>query len=241
MMNARRSSTVRRVFFPILGLNLLALFAILIGSIFVDYRELYHQTVLADTIEYQLLVSALIIAFEVAVVIWFLVRFSRRERPAVRDLLTAGEGEVIEFKSSLRWDHREGRVNKELEYVVAKTLAGFLNKNGGTLVIGVNDQGVVLGLEPDWNTLHKKDGDGFLLQLTNVVNTFLGTPVHRFLDITLERLNDKTVCLVTVSPSSFPVYLKRDERQEFFIRAASSTQPMEMAAAHTYITSHWRA
>jgi predicted HTH transcriptional regulator len=72
----------------------------------------------------------------------------------VEALVARGEDENLEFKSSARWDYREGQANKTLEVVIVKTIAGFLNGNGGILVIGVNDDGEVLGLEPDYKTLN---------------------------------------------------------------------------------------
>ena len=71
----------------------------------------------------------------------------------VRALIAAGENETLEFKSSLRWDRREERVNKVLEQMVVKTLAGFLNALGGTLLIGIDDDEAIVGLAADYATL----------------------------------------------------------------------------------------
>ncbi len=79
----------------------------------------------------------------------------------MRRLMATGENDRIEFKSSLRWDVKEQRVNKQLEKVVVKTLAGFLNAEGGTLLIGVDDAGAVIGLAGDYEALRKRDRDGF--------------------------------------------------------------------------------
>jgi len=63
-------------------------------------------------------------------------------------IVRQGEGPYLEFKSSLRWDMAESRINRALEGVVLKTLAGFLNSHvGGTLLIGVTDNGEIIGLE----------------------------------------------------------------------------------------------
>ena len=73
-----------------------------------------------------------------------------------------GESEVLEFKSSARWDYREERVTKVLEQVIVKTLAAFLNAKGGILLIGVDDSGGIPGLERDYATLGKRpDRDGY--------------------------------------------------------------------------------
>jgi hypothetical protein len=87
----------------------------------------------------------------------------------VEALVASEEDENLEFKSSARWDYREGRPNKALEAGIVKTIAGFLNGKGGFLVIGVNDDGEVLGLETDYKTLGKRpDRDGYQQFLINV-------------------------------------------------------------------------
>ena len=106
----------------------------------------------------------------------------------VRALIAAGESETLEFKSSLRWDRREDCVNKALEGVVVKTLAGFLNAAGGTLLIGVDDGGALVGLAADYATLKKQDRDGFELHLQNILARDLGEAASSsFLDRELPR------------------------------------------------------
>src|SRR6266571_9260234 len=74
-------------------------------------------------------------------------------------LIAEGESDELEFKSTLRWDLKEGTVNKRLEEVIAKTVAAFANSQGGTLLIGVDDEGQVLGLEHDYLSLGDVDRD----------------------------------------------------------------------------------
>jgi hypothetical protein len=82
-----------------------------------------------------------------------------RDLPSI---IRQGEGPLLEFKSSLRWDIQEERVNRTLESVVVKILAGFFNSHvDGTLLIGVVDNGEVIGLEKDYQTLKKPGQDGF--------------------------------------------------------------------------------
>ena len=75
--------------------------------------------------------------------------------PDLAALCEAGESSSVEFKASLRWDLNERRVNKALERVVVKTIAGFLNGRGGTLLIGVDDAGAAVGLTDDYATLRR--------------------------------------------------------------------------------------
>src|SRR5262249_15667689 len=94
---------------------------------------------------------------------------------SVEDLIAEGESEELEFKSTLRWDLKEGGVSKKLEDVIMKTVAAFANSQGGTLLIGVDDSGNVLGLESDYHSLGNADRDRFELHLRNLLNQQFGT------------------------------------------------------------------
>jgi hypothetical protein len=88
---------------------------------------------------------------------------------SIEDLIAEGESDSVEFKSSLRWDFAERCVNKKLEEVVVKSVVAFTNGQGGTLLIGVSDEGQVLGLESNYAGLGDIDRDKFELHLRNVL------------------------------------------------------------------------
>jgi predicted HTH transcriptional regulator len=157
-----------------------------------------------------------------------------------QEILAGGESEFIEFKSSLRWDYRQEKLNKALEHVIAKTISAFLNASGGTLFIGVDDTGNVLGLIPDYQCLSKKNSDGFLLALTDVINRYLGKKIHRFISARIINTGESEICMVTMTSSDTPVFVGTGNEQEFFIRATASSQPLNMSEALEYIKSHWK-
>lgn len=154
-------------------------------------------------------------------------------------IIDKGENDLIEFKSSLRWDYHQEKVNKALELVVVKTISAFLNTEGGMLFIGVNDDGNALGLDNDYQCLSKKNRDGFLLTLTNLINQNLGKSTHKFVTINIISINDKDVCIVSAEKSDKPVFFGKNEKEEFYIRASASSQPLGMRESYKYITSHW--
>ena len=79
----------------------------------------------------------------------------------------------IELKSSFRYDTKSKQSNpKVLEKIIAKTIAAFMNSEGGTLFIGVDDQGNVLGLDDDYRTLKKQDSDGFEIELRQSIEKY---------------------------------------------------------------------
>jgi type I restriction enzyme R subunit len=74
----------------------------------------------------------------------------------VEEILINEEDFIVDFKSTARRDMREGKPNKAMEDAVVKTIAGFLNTDGGTLLIGVDDSSAVLGLEHDLDRVQQR-------------------------------------------------------------------------------------
>lgn len=157
-----------------------------------------------------------------------------------KELIEKGENNFVEFKSSIRWDYKLSATNKSLEYVIAKTISAFMNTEGGKLIIGVDDDGNVLGLENDYKTLGSKPNkDGFLLQIDNIINAYLGKEFHEYVNVAIEMINGREICIIDISDSSQPVFVQNQVNDEFFIRASASSQPMSMREATDYIASHW--
>jgi len=156
-------------------------------------------------------------------------------------LLKSGETDVAEWKSSLRWDYLENKLNTELEYVVAKEIAAFLNTKGGTLIIGVDDESRVLGLSKDFGTLRKQNQDGFRLKLAEVIDNCIGKTFHSFISVSFEKhggIND--VCLVDVSRSARPAFIRKSGEEQFYVRAQSSSKPLKISEAMEYIRHNWK-
>ncbi len=154
-------------------------------------------------------------------------------------LISKGESDEIEFKSSFRYDYRLQKVNKALEIVIMKTIAGFMNTQGGTLLIGVADDGSILGLEADYNTLSRKDNDGYTQLLMSAIADKMGTPSCKLVKILFQMQEGKEVCRVIVLPSPLPVYLKEDNQHHFYVRTGSGTREMDIREAITFIKVKW--
>ncbi|MEK7173379.1 MAG: DUF262 domain-containing protein [Patescibacteria group bacterium] len=154
------------------------------------------------------------------------------------EIIKGRENDYTEFKSSLRWDYEQGNVNKLMEHIIAKTISAFMNSEGGKLLIGVSDAGEILGIEKDCATL-KNNKDGFLLQLTQVINQYLGKEFNQYANIKIIQIEGKEVCVVDVTNSAMPVFLKNADKEEFYIRASASSQPMSIREANEYIRTHW--
>lgn len=160
--------------------------------------------------------------------------------PNVLDLLNKNEHENLEFKSTFRWDTRQNTVNRALEKSAMKTIAAFLNSQGGQLIIGVDDNKNIVGMTSDYDSLNKKDADGFENHFTHVFHNMIGAEFRQFVKLTWSRANGKECCVISVVPGSKPVYLKNDnDGEEFFIRTGNGTTSLKLSEAKDYIDSRW--
>ncbi len=159
--------------------------------------------------------------------------------PNLAELLVNGEHENLEFKSTFRWDMRQNAINRNLEKTVMKTIAAFMNSQGGHLVIGVDDSRAVVGLAADYDSLNKKDADGFENHFTHVFQSMLGAEFRRFVKLNWQKVDGKECCVISVAPSHRPAYLKENNAEEFYIRTGNGTTPLKLSEVNSYIDSRW--
>ena len=135
--------------------------------------------------------------------------------PSLEDLVAAGESATVEFKSTLRWHTHAKRMDEVITYACLKTVNAFLNTDGGTLVIGVNDDGEAIGLDAD----AFKNDDKYLLHFYNVLKAAMGDATAAHVNATIVPLGDTTVCRVDCRASQTPVFISAKSQDEaFFIR-----------------------
>lgn len=174
-------------------------------------------------------------------------RLQRQSNTPVAQLLSDGESDRLEFKSTARVNLRSGEKDPRMEQVIVKTVSAFLNSDGGTLLIGVADDGTPFGLEPDFATLKVPDADRFELWLRDLLTTTLGQNTAAAVGIAVESVarpdgsGDVPVCRVTCSPSPRPVYLRagKNAPPEFWVRAGNSTRQLSVDAAADYVMHRW--
>lgn len=157
---------------------------------------------------------------------------------SIHDLISRGESNLIEFKSSLVWDHKKQQPNKLMGMIVARTISSFMNSEGGVLLIGVDNNKKILGLDKDLAQT-KGNKDDFELHFTNIVNSYLGKINRPLINLKFSEIESKEVAVVAVKKSPRPVYLKCEGKTEFFIRSGNSNQPLDISEATDYVKDHW--
>lgn len=157
---------------------------------------------------------------------------------SVDEIISKGESNNIEFKSSLRWDVKKEEFNKNLEKPILKTISAFLNTKGGILLIGVEDDGNIIGIEKDLEQFKNKDK--YELHLSNLITNKIGNIHMPYIKINFETIDNKTICKIYVDKSSEPAYF-RDEGDEFFyVRQNNRTKELPVSETKRYIEQNWK-
>jgi type I restriction enzyme, R subunit len=160
----------------------------------------------------------------------------------VEEIIANDEDYSVEFKSTARWDLRESKPNKAMEDAVVKTVAGFLNTDGGTLLIGVDNSGTAIGLDHDYQRVQPKNGDGFVNWLTtHLINALGHTPVAR-IRARITTFEGKEICRVDVARHTQPVWAKTTkEARIFFARFNNSTRVIPDDEVNDFVATQRRA
>ncbi|MEL7120983.1 MAG: RNA-binding domain-containing protein [Bacteroidota bacterium] len=154
-----------------------------------------------------------------------------KEQVSTEEIIRQGESDSVEFKSTLRWNLFTDKKDKRIEHAALKTIAAFLNTQGGILLIGVNDEGEVLGLKTDQFANHDK----LLLHLNKLVTDRMGTLFTQYINASVEKVNGTELLRIDCQASTQPAYLKEDKMEYFYIRTGPSTTALALSKVYTYI------
>lgn len=150
----------------------------------------------------------------------------------VRGLIAQGEGYGVEFKSTLRRNLMTGKNDPRVSHAALKTVAAYLNSAGGSLLVGVRDDGGIEGIEAD----EFESPDRFALHFWQLVEKALGKAATPFVSLVFEELEGRTVCLAAVRPSPRPVFLREDNAEEsLYIRVGPSSRKLGVREALEYV------
>lgn len=161
----------------------------------------------------------------------------------VAEILRSGESSTVEFKSTARWNLHTHERDDQIELTIAKTVAGFLNAEGGTLIIGVNDNGVPIGLSHDLTLMKEPDFDRYELWINDFLESTLGKPALAFLSTRFAPVGSEQVVVVEVEPSSQPIFVNEPKGQrtaDFYVRMGNSTRKLLTDEFATYRQSRWK-
>lgn len=170
-------------------------------------------------------------------VVW---QYSRRHGTAsdqkpgqqtIAALIEAGESPTVEFKSTIRTNLKNGKKDKAIELAWLKSVTAFMNSEGGTLLVGITDDGTPTGIDAD----EFENEDKCLLHVKNLIHEHIGSEFAGNIDCRLHPVQGRTVVSLTCRKSEAPVFLKIGKNEDFFIRSGPSSTKLSMSQMVAYL------
>ena len=163
-------------------------------------------------------------------------KFLETPSEKIKALIAHGEGPKLEFKSSIRTNLHTNVFDKNIEFAILKTIVAYLNTDGGTITIGVSDQGEILGLEKD----AFPSNDKLKLHVNNMIKEHIGSQFRPFIDFELFPIDDKHILKIDCLPSTKRVFLKQNSEEEFYVRNGPATIKLAGNALIDYIAHRFK-
>lgn len=154
-----------------------------------------------------------------------------REQTSTLQLIREGETDRVEFKSSLRWNLYTKRKDHIIEHAVLKTICAFMNAEGGTLLVGVNDEGQILGLKND----QFLNEDKIMLHLTKLISDRINPLHNQFVDMQVETIKGKQVLRIECEAATAPAYQTNGHDEIFYVRTGPASTNMPVSKIYDYI------
>lgn len=150
---------------------------------------------------------------------------------SIRQLIVQGENRAVEFKSTMRMNLHAKKPGKEIELAWIKGVAGFMNTDGGVLLLGVTDFGEITGLEQDVF----ENEDKTRLHFKNLISKHIGAEFSKYIRFHILPMDGKTVGVVRCARAEEPVFVKDGNKEHFYIRNGPSSDELPVSQALHYI------
>jgi len=162
----------------------------------------------------------------------------------VRSLIQLGENKRTEYKSTLRYCLKQNSPQLYIEHSVLKTIAAFLNSDGGALLVGVDDDGNILGLDNDYSTFGKNKNfqDEWVKHFDNITAHAFGNALMSNIKLEFAIVEEKAVAIIDVTASATRVFMKNKadgNRKQFYIRRNGSTVEIDAEEILEYVKQKW--
>jgi len=153
----------------------------------------------------------------------------------ILEIIGKGESDKVEFKSTLRMNLHTNEPDKKIEHNVLKTMTSFLNSSGGIILVGISDNGEIMGIEND----KFPNLDKFNLHFVNLIKQKIGKKNLSNIDFKTIEIDKRNIMKIECSESKKPVFLKEGKEEEFYIRVGPSTTEIKGSELVDYIKKNF--
>lgn len=151
----------------------------------------------------------------------------------VMKLIGAGESKEVEFKSSFRWSFKEGKINEAIKTATLKSIVAFLNSGGGTLLLGVSDDGSPVGIEHD----QYRNQDEYRRALASSIRDHIGPRFVDAVKIDFWPVGRHEIITIECNPGSPPEHAFLDDR-ELYVRQGPMSVPLTGRPLADWLRGH---
>ena len=156
------------------------------------------------------------------------------ERQEIKKALDSGENEKVEYKSTLRLNLGTGENDDRIERETLKAIVALLNSKGGTVLIGVADNGTVIGVDGFDNR------DRLCLHLTNIIGSHIGNEFLPFITLRVSEYKGMGVMRVICKKSDNPVFLRDGKKESFYVRSGPSSVELTGKDTLNYVDNRFK-
>lgn len=158
---------------------------------------------------------------------------------SISDAIFLPDSESTQHLIAIRYNSQIKKVDKGFEENTIRTINAFLNRNGGELLVGIDQNKNIIGVSNDIETLKEKNEEAYMQFLTNLIVNNLGNDVMSFIDIRFESYLGKRILIIVVKKSIKPVFVKRGDKREFYIRTGKTNKLLNDEEVYKYIQINW--
>lgn len=162
------------------------------------------------------------------------------EQPAIvrlNNYINKGEGAGIEFKSTIRTNLKTGKHGKEIELAWLKAIVAFFNSAGGALLIGIDDSGLIMGLEIDGFA----NKDKCLLHVKNLINHHIGAEFSSSIKTNIIEVEGREVMMIECKHVASAIFLNIGKNEEFYVRSGPSSTKLSPSQTVQFVLQKGKA
>jgi len=158
--------------------------------------------------------------------------------PELMSLIATGETESLEFKIGACRNPHTGKNDNRMRDNITKAVAAFMNSSGGTLLIGIADDGTIVGVDVEYSTANanKPNWDGYELFLADILNKSLSiATAFQYFTITKHTLDGHDIAQIQVQSAPEPAYVNN----KLYVRAGAQSKELQGPDLISYVNNHW--
>lgn len=159
------------------------------------------------------------------------------------ELIREGESQDLEMKTSFHWNYDENKIDANYHYAILRTIAAFANSKGGTLILGVNDEGKVLGLAMDYSSIGGDKEEFEIYFIKQLTDEFSNSFVEKNIKIDFFKIENEDVCRIEIKGNNKPVFIHKpfDKiHDSFFVRAGTFSKEIKSVEMENYIKDNFK-